>query len=411
MQKVKEMVNLLLKGLILFAILTYMGMSGYNNDWTTYGVNLLARVGEFSNYFVAQSAVNHITPQFFADYMIIGLMKIIPSYQLEIFILFLITCMILVYGIIALSRKISYSNYFSCAAVLVIYFVKNNFGYQVSGNVLWGNTLIHAYLSTALCIWALYFVFGRKKCFSLAYLMCIISALIQIQIGFYFGIIIFAYQIIYSFIKKQSFNFNSMLIWILPMLGLFYLFSSTSNKMLTNQEFVEIYGRLRHPHHMIPSSWSFSGYVSFSLFVIAILILSYKKLYKSKEYTEIHIWLITITTITIVALFANYFFTDIYPWALIVKIQPARMVSVLLIALSITLAISVGKFLDDNDYIPIIGIVSLLFANTLFRLVYISIFLIISVLIYLLLLLTSVHQLLPKLAETCSPILPLRFQG
>lgn len=352
-----------LQVLVLFSILTFWGMSWYNSDWSTYGVNLLARTREFLNYFVAQSAAQHITPQFFTDYLIIGIIKLGFSYEFATLFWYVISCLIMILGILFLSNVLSKKFSFSCAVVAIIYIVFNSVSASVSGNLLWSNSFLHSSFASTFCIWSLYFMLEQRKRFYLSYLMCVFAALIQIQVGFYFGIIIIAYQVISSIFNKQPCNFYSIFVWLIPTALLLILFAGQSNNLLSNQSFVEIYARLRHPHHMIPSSWSIQGYINLGMFLLSLFLFSYKKLYILEEYRILFYWSITICFLVILALFFNYVFTDIFPWALVVKIQPARMVSMFLLSLTVMVICLIDRCMEEREYIPVVSFVFLFFVN------------------------------------------------
>lgn len=97
---------------------------------------------------------------------------------------------------------------------------------------------------------------------------------------------------------------------------------TTATGLFTSREFVEIYGHWRHPHHMVPSAWPRATWMHLVLFyaggVLCVL--------RSRTLTTaLRAGLLTVIGLTSVGLLANYLFVEVWPSALIVKLQFARM--------------------------------------------------------------------------------------
>lgn len=319
-------IKYLVEVVFLFFIINLNGMSWYNDDWSTYGVNLLARTGEFGNYFVAQSAIKYGAPQMVMDYLIIALIKMGMSYANVTLMLYMVSCILLITGIMALTHSICADKYFSLSLCMIFFICYNTIGNGVSANLMWVNSLYHLFFAFSFIAWAFFFLLDGRRYLE-AYLICSIASLFQIQVGFYFGLSIFLFQLIEAVVNnKRLALFPGTFGWLVPHILLFMSFQKGSS-ILNDEAFVEIYARLRHPHHMIPSSWSVWGYLAFFLWV-AISLLFTLLLLREKELKTMRLWLVCLFINTVLAIFTNYFFTDIIPWSLIPKLQPARMVNV-----------------------------------------------------------------------------------
>jgi hypothetical protein len=110
---------------------------------------------------------------------------------------------------------------------------------------------------------------------------------------------------------------GAMLVY-LPMV----LQGTTSTGLFTNLEFVNIYGYWRHPHHMVPSAWPWATWVHLVLFYAGgtLCILRSRTLSPT-----LRTGLLTVIGLTSVGLLANYLFVEVWPSALVVKLQFARM--------------------------------------------------------------------------------------
>lgn len=144
--------------IIGFLLLNFNGFSWYNNDCTTYGVNMLARIGKYPSYFLADSVRENFTPQIISDYVILCFIKLGLSYQVAMIIPYIICCIILIMGILYGIRVFS-KNDLILIEVLIIFFVGivllsfNALGNTISGNLLWDNSYYHQSIAIALVVW------------------------------------------------------------------------------------------------------------------------------------------------------------------------------------------------------------------------------------------------------------------
>lgn len=66
---------------------------------------------------------------------------------------------------------------------------------------------------------------------------------------------------------------------------------SENKAMILNQEYVELYGRFRHPWHMIPCSWSLNEVIKYGIFCIALFLFQKKILKIIKGFIFFGIWI------------------------------------------------------------------------------------------------------------------------
>jgi hypothetical protein len=121
----------------------------------------------------------------------------------------------------------------------------------------------------------------------------------------------------------------------LPML----LNGNTSSNLIDDLEFVNLYAYIRHPHHLIFSSFGFTGsrgWLNFILFTFGGL-LCIKSCKSLSPLNKLNLTIVIL--ISSCLLLVNYIFVELYPVALVAKLQFARTTPfaqlMILLALSI----------------------------------------------------------------------------
>ncbi len=96
----------------------------------------------------------------------------------------------------------------------------------------------------------------------------------------------------------------------------------TSSEILSHQEFIHIYGEIRHPHHIIFSSLGYPKWRDFILFTIAgiITIATLPSLHREQKQ---NLWVPIVFGALILPL--GYLFVEVYPISLVAKLQLARL--------------------------------------------------------------------------------------
>ncbi len=138
------------------------------------------------------------------------------------------------------------------------------------------------------------------------------------------------------------------LLWLIPSLA------TSEQGALSSEEFVRIYGHIRHPHHIIPSAWDWEQYALGALFAVAVAV-SLAELWRHRRDTDSgrgnHASLIAIMIVFAligVALACGYLFVEIFPTRLFAVAQTFRLTVVfawlgwLIIAYSMARALGAG---------------------------------------------------------------------
>lgn len=142
--------------------------------------------------------------------------------------------------------------------------------------------------------------------------------------------------------------FAASLFWLVPSLA------TGGQGALSSEEFVRIYGHIRHPHHIIPSAWDWQQYALGALFAGAVAAALHelwrhrrgKANWRGNRARMIAI--ISVFAIIVVALPCGYLFVEIFPTRLFAVAQTFRLTVIfawlgwLIIAYSIARAIGGG---------------------------------------------------------------------
>ena len=142
--------------------------------------------------------------------------------------------------------------------------------------------------------------------------------------------------------------FAASLFWLIPSLA------TGEQGSLSAEEFVRIYGHIRHPHHIIPSAWDWEQYALGALFAVAVAV-SLAELWRHRRDADggrggqaLLLAIIIVFAAIGVALACGYLFVEIFPTRLFAVAQTFRLTVVfawlgwLIIAYSIARAIGGG---------------------------------------------------------------------
>ncbi|MCH8506900.1 MAG: hypothetical protein LAT50_21695 [Ectothiorhodospiraceae bacterium] len=180
-------------------------------------------------------------------------------------------------------------------------------------------------------IWAIGFVtWGLVFCYSqrwiLGYLMLGLASLFQILVGVLPGILIFPWLAYDAYTQRKP----QKIILPLLILGLFAsavyfpmkFTGATGSEALSHQEFVNIYGMIRHPHHIIFSEFEYPQWLYFWSFTISGIVncIALRNL-TIKQKRDILAPII----VGLLLLPLGYIFVELYPITLVAKLQLARV--------------------------------------------------------------------------------------
>ncbi|NEQ49846.1 MAG: hypothetical protein F6K11_06885 [Leptolyngbya sp. SIO3F4] len=185
-----------------------------------------------------------------------------------------------------------------------------------------------------IAIWGIYFCLRQR--WIRGYLFLGISCLLQILIGVLPGLLLTPALIFHSVRTKRP----QQVLWawgvLLVLAGLIYspmvLAGNTGSDLLSGVDFVWLYGYVRHPHHIIMSTFSVKAWWRLVYFMAA----GFLCLYGSQRLQSSHKVTLGLTMATGCCLLAmGYGLVELYPVATVAKLQFARATPfMLLIALA-----------------------------------------------------------------------------
>jgi hypothetical protein len=211
-----------------------------------------------------------------------------------------------------------------------------------------GNTLIFSTKSVpstfamGFAIWGIYFSLRQK--WLTGYLFFGLGCLLQFLVGLLPGLMMVPVLVIES-VRQRNFKTLILAIALLAaMASIVYvpmlLTGTTSTNTIDNAEFVYIHAKVRNPHHILPSNWDFGNWFNFICFIIGgLLCIKNAELLPKEDKVNFYV----IVGTSIFALFLNYIFVEVYPLALIAKLQLARTVpfAQLIIFIAVCLTIEI----------------------------------------------------------------------
>jgi hypothetical protein len=155
-----------------------------------------------------------------------------------------------------------------------------------------------------------------------AYACFAAAVLLQFLVGFYAGLLALPALLL----ATPAERIRALAVWALG-LALVYvpltLAGTGDATALPDAAFVEIYAHLRHPHHLVPSTWPAAQWQRTLLFYGG----AWYFLFRTREgrhRVEV-VLLHTTVLLTAAALALNYAFVEVWPSAFVAKLQPARI--------------------------------------------------------------------------------------
>ncbi len=269
--------------------------------------------------FYVQEALK-FSPRYYYQYLMILPSKFGISLPLTYFIYYVITFTSFILGLFAIGKKLGKSKISAISlAFLSLLTVDGTVGYVD----LFRPEPIPAILAMGITIWGIYFCFCKR--WILGYFLFGLACLLQFLIGI-LPAFMFTPILLLEAGKKKNFKFQTIALLILfGFASLIYLpmvFTGSGGTVeLSDQEFVYIYGHIRHPHHFIFSTFDPIKWRDFFLFILSGLLL----IKASETLSSEHKFTLRIIIITLLLfLLLGYVFVEIYPLSFITKLQLAR---------------------------------------------------------------------------------------
>ena len=291
-----------------------------------------------NDYYVRESL--QITPRYYYQYLIyLTTAKLGLDIYFTYFLHYVLAFSSFVLGLYALGKRFGQSQ---LAASVLVFLAFSSFGGTVGYVSLFRSEPIPAILAMGLTIWGFYFSFCQR--WRIGYLFFGLACLVQFLIGVLPGILMTPLLILDA--KKH--NHLAKIIFPLLILGTFacliYLpmkiSGNTSSGLISNQEFVYLYGYLRHPHHIIPSHFPIQTWRSF-IFLMASGILGIQSSDSLHSEDKQRLFIVIVTSL--LTLLIGYIFVEIYPLALIAKLQLARTTPFAQLMIIITISVLVKE--------------------------------------------------------------------
>ena len=181
-------------------------------------------------------------------------------------------------------------------------------------------------IAAALIFLAIWLI-AHGKCL-ISIIICGIASIFHPLYGLEMGGLLLTSFIILQIITRQKISKNNVSqvilgIFALAAFSLFSLLPQFSQEIIPSKLFIYLIAYFRHPHHYLPSTFSFEEYVLFTAFLITILIIYFKK---PKSGNNPYRQIITILGIEIILLcIGGYVFVEIFPLRIWVIAQTFRL--------------------------------------------------------------------------------------
>lgn len=261
------------------------------------------------------------SPRYYYQVFINGLMRLGIPFPWIYFGVYAAAFSGFVLGLFTLARQFQAS--LITAAIFVFLCLKIRVG-TVGFVALFLTEPIPAIWAVSLVVWGLVFCYSHRWIWG--YFMLGLASLFQLLVGVFPGILIFPWLVndAYSHRKPQKIILPLLVLGIFA--GAVYLpmklTGATGSETLSHEEFVHIYGVIRHPHHIIFSQFEYPQWLYFwsftSLGIVNCITLQSLTAQQKKD-------ILTPIIVGLLLLPLGYIFVELYPVTLIAKLQLARL--------------------------------------------------------------------------------------
>jgi len=319
----------------------------------------------FSRDFYIQEMTG-FTPRFYYYHLVIALYQLGLSLPIAHFFLFLLAFSSMILGLWSIGRYLAKSDFAGVAlAFLGLAALKGTLGLTDIFRV----EPISAIYAMGITVWGIYFCCRRR--WMLAYLLFGLATLLQFLIGFLPACLWGLSLLLETIVRKQpsqsvgqstsqsTSQANRRLVG--QFIGAFLLFSgcialvyvpmvmagNTSSEALSDATFVHLYGYIRHPHHIILSSFPAKEWREFALLIAA----GFVTIQLSDKLEPAHKRdLASTILVTCVLLLTGYVFVEQIPSALVAKLQFARATPFAMIAVWAALSVVSSEYHQRKNY-------------------------------------------------------------
>ncbi len=280
----------------------------------------------YSQDFYVQE-MTQFTPRSYYYYALALAMKLGLSLPVVCFVYFAIAFAGFSLGLYAIGRYLGQSRLAAATLAFLGLAVADG---TVGFNFLFQRSPAPSAYAIGIAIWGIYFCLQQR--WIRGYGLLGVSCLLQFLIGILPGLLLTPALIVHSLREKRW----RQVIWawglLLVLAGLVYspmvLSGGTGSNLLSDADFIWLYGYVRHPHHIILSSFPMDRWLRFVYFLLAGLVC----IYGSKQLASRHKVTLGLTLLTGCGLLAiGYVFVEIYPVATVAKLQFARVTPFMLL--------------------------------------------------------------------------------
>ncbi len=337
--------------IFLFTIVLSVIFFGYeypsSNNWIEIPpIISLINPNLYNNDYVVQEFLT-ITPRFFYQKIIYLTASLGLDLSMVYFIYYLIAFSSFTLGLYALGQRFGKSKLSGGILTFLVLFGNNATVGKVS---LFRTEPIPAIFAMGLVIWGFYYCFCQR--WILGYFFFGLGCILQFLIGILSGGLMAPLLFLYA---KRNKNFKTLIFAFLT-LGLFacliylpmVIAGNTGSNLISDEDFVYIYGYIRHPHHIILSLFSLLDWIDFIFFIIAgFLYIQVTNSLTSQEKLNF----IIIIGSSIFALLLGYIFVEILPLSLFAKLQLARTTPFTKLIILIVISVLVDEHYRKGNFI------------------------------------------------------------
>lgn len=297
----------------------------------------------FNGDFVVQESMR-FTPRFYYNELILLFCRAGLPLAWSFVAWHLVALATLIAGLRSLGHSLGLGNVASAA--LVVWLLTVGVG-AVGGSYFYTHAPVPGVWAAALVVvGAAYAARGRGVS---AFAFFGAAALLQFLVGFYAGVL--ALPILWRITWRQ--RCAALAVWLLG-LGLVYgpmsAGGATDSGALGPAEFVEIYAHIRHPHHLVASTWGWPVWVQAGMFYLGAWWLLKNKAAPARPKSD-RVLLHSTLALAAAALLLGCLFVEIWPSAMVAKLQPARITPLAQAILLGLLALRLHERIAQKDFL------------------------------------------------------------
>lgn len=174
------------------------------------------------------------------------------------------------------------------------------------------------------------------------------AALLQFLVGLYAGVLALPALLI----AHRWRSWRALVPWGLGLALVYvpmHLAGGTGTSVMDDTGFVALYAHLRHPHHLVPSTWSWAIWVQAIAFYAGAWWLL-RRTSAGRPVAE-RAFLVVTLALMAGAIGLNYLFVEVHPLAFIAKLQPARITPLGQAVVLVLLATRVQALVTRRDWL------------------------------------------------------------